>query len=181
MGFAKPIRERWISQLRALKCVAGAVDRHRSTRPCRSLRTASQSIHLRARRLHGMIGQRAIPARPQTISPARRPSRASQIANSPIEDRIVPAVAAGILIARVTVARCAGSAGGARPSTVCLTIVEKSVAVSAPRNRGDDGGRLPSYRPAAIASTHCLQRLVGGKSWHIHAVHLYLPWVGQPS
>jgi hypothetical protein len=99
-----------------------------------------------------------------------------------MENRIVPAVAAGILIARVTDACCACSAGGARPSAVCRAIFEKSVAVFAPRDRGNDGDRLHSDRlAAAIASTHCLQRLFCGKSWHIHTVHSYLPSVGQVS
>jgi hypothetical protein len=91
-------------------------------------------------------------------------------------------VAAGILVARVTDACCACSAGGARSSAVCRAIFEKSGAVFTPRDRGNDGGRLHSDRPAAaIASTHCLQRLFCGKSWHIHTVHSYLPSVGSSS
>ena len=80
----------------------------------------------------------------------------SQIADPPIEDRIVPAVAAGILIARITAAGSASSAGGAWSSAVRLAIVEKSVAIFTSRNRGDDGARPRGDWPAAaMASTHC--------------------------
>ena len=81
---------------------------------------------------------------------------ALQIANPHIEDRIVPAVTAGILIARITAAGCAGSAGVAWSSAVRLAIVEKSFAIFTSRNRGDDSARPRSNRvTAAMVSTHC--------------------------
>ena len=119
----------------------------------------------------------AIPSpRPDQIPRCASAPRTSQIANSPIEDGIVPAVAAGILVARITNARCTGSAGGTRPSAVCLAIIENGVAVFAPRNRGDNRVRPDSDQPAAIVSTHCLQRLLGSKSRHIHSVHFISPF-----
>jgi hypothetical protein len=61
------------------------------------------------------------------------------------------------LLAGITVARCAGGARGARPSAVGRAILEKGFAVFAPRNRGDNGARPDSDRPAnAITSTHYL-------------------------
>ena len=88
-------------------------------------------------------------------------------------------MAAGILIARVTDACCACSAGGARPSAVCRAIFKKSFAVFAPWNCGDDGVRLHSGRLAAAIASPCgLQRLLSGKSRH--SVHFTSPfgWLG---
>lgn len=68
----------------------------------------------------------------------------SQVADDAARSVIVPAVAAGILLARETSARIAGIADGTRPPAVILAILEDEVAVFAPRNRGDDGARLHS-------------------------------------
>lgn len=68
----------------------------------------------------------------------------SQVADDAARSVIVPAVAAGILLARETSARIAGIADGTRPPAVILAILEDEVAVFASRNRGDDGARLHS-------------------------------------
>src|SRR5262245_24186443 len=121
------------------------------------------------------------PGSAQTMSAARRPSRASQIADDAARSVIVPAVAAGILLAREASARIAGIADGTRLPAVLRAIIEDVVAVFASRNRGDDGARLHGDRPAAaITPARHMQRLVGGKSRHIHRAHLRSPfgWLG---
>ena len=63
-----------------------------------------------------------------------------------------------------------------RTPAVLLALVEDPVAVPASRNRGDDGARARRERSAAaIVRARCVQRLVGGKSRHIHGVQFKSP------
>jgi hypothetical protein len=58
-----------------------------------------------------------------------------------------------------------------------LAIVEDVVAVTALRNRGNDGVRAQRGRPAAsIVPVRRAQRLVGGESGHILGFHSKAPF-----
>ena len=60
---------------------------------------------------------------------------------------------------------------------VLRAVVEDPVAVPARRNCGNHGALARRGRPvAAIASTRCIQGLVGGKSRHFHTVHSTPPF-----
>ena len=86
-------------------------------------------------------------------------------ANYLVANRIVLAA----LLAGITAARCAGTAGGPGPTAVCGAILQKVRAIFAPRNRGDDAARLRIDRVAtAIEPVWCKQGLLGSESRHIH-------------
>lgn len=85
---------------------------------------------------------RARPRRSIAASAWSTPPLRSHVADDAARSVIVPAVAAGIFLARKTSSRIAGIADGTRFPAVCLTIRENKVTIFTSRNRGDDGTRL---------------------------------------
>src|SRR4030095_178710 len=80
-------------------------------------------------------------------------------------------IAATLIAAEITVAPGAGIARRTRLTAIFRAFLEKSLAVFAQRDRGDDGVQPFSDRLARALSKvrkPCLQRCLSGKSWNIH-------------